>query len=242
MNRKPRKDSILHNLPPEQRVKVDKWLFDKGMSYAQVAESCARFLGVKVSKSSVARYYQRRMEGKIKITSKSKSKSMSGIVSGRGSEAMMEDGGKEAGSPKVSVSEMVSVSKSMSGRESGREAWEELYRRFIEGLMDAAWEAMERYEFELKHEGYMDLKEARWIVRLMRLIIAARRAEHVRTLALGERAAVRNSLRFKVQSSKLGKRRSPVVKVQRAESFVALCARWDRERERELTGGRRQEL
>jgi hypothetical protein len=56
--RKPRKDSILHRLPPEQRAKVDRWLFDKNLTYAQVAEGCWKMFGVKVSQSSVGRYYQ----------------------------------------------------------------------------------------------------------------------------------------------------------------------------------------
>src|SRR5690348_4725691 len=58
MNRKPRKDSKLHNLPPEYRARVDKWLFDKGLTYQQVADGCRKLFGLKISKSSVGRYYQ----------------------------------------------------------------------------------------------------------------------------------------------------------------------------------------
>ena len=200
-----RRDCILANLPPEQRAKVNQWLFDKGLSYAQVAEACGRFLGVSVSKSSVARYYGRVMEGRI--------------LRGR-------------------VSEPVSQWVSECGKQ---QTWPGVYHRFVEGLMDAAWEAMERYEFALKHEGYTDLKEARWIVNLMRLIISARRAEHVRTLAMGERAELQwAAARAVAGMAKLTKGkevRSPLTRVQRADSFVGLCARWDAERERELTGG-----
>jgi DNA-binding transcriptional ArsR family regulator len=56
--RKLRTDSILGGLPAGQRAMVDKWLFDKGMTYEQVAEACGKMFGVKVSKSSVGRYFQ----------------------------------------------------------------------------------------------------------------------------------------------------------------------------------------
>jgi hypothetical protein len=59
--RKVRKDSILHGLPMEQRAKVNGWLFDKNLTYAQVAEGCLKMFGVKVSRSSVGRYYERQM-------------------------------------------------------------------------------------------------------------------------------------------------------------------------------------
>ena len=51
--RKLRKDSILGGLPPEQQAKVDKWLFDKGMTFERVAEACGKMFGVKIGKSSV---------------------------------------------------------------------------------------------------------------------------------------------------------------------------------------------
>lgn len=59
MNRKIRSDSKLRRLPREQRARVDKWLFDKGMTYSQVAEACGTMFGLKISRSSVARYYER---------------------------------------------------------------------------------------------------------------------------------------------------------------------------------------
>ena len=57
MNRKPRKDSKLYNLPADQRARVDKWLFDKGMTYQQVADGCRKLFGLKISTSSVGRYF-----------------------------------------------------------------------------------------------------------------------------------------------------------------------------------------
>lgn len=64
--RKIRSDAILHGLPAAQRTKVDGWLFDKGLTYQAVAQACASVFGVKVSKSSVARYYERRMREELR--------------------------------------------------------------------------------------------------------------------------------------------------------------------------------
>ncbi len=64
--RKVRKDAILHGLPLEQRQKVDGWLFDKGLTYQAVAQACACVFGVKVSRSSVGRYYERRMREELR--------------------------------------------------------------------------------------------------------------------------------------------------------------------------------
>ena len=57
MNRKPRKVSKLHGLPPDQGARVDKWLFDKGMTYQQVADGCRKLFGLTISQSSVGRYF-----------------------------------------------------------------------------------------------------------------------------------------------------------------------------------------
>ncbi len=51
--RKPRRDSKLHGLPKERRALVDKWLFDKGLTYQEVSAACLKMFGLKVSKSSV---------------------------------------------------------------------------------------------------------------------------------------------------------------------------------------------
>ncbi len=64
--RKVRKDAILHGLPAEQRQKVDGWLFDKGLTYQAVAQACAGVFGVEVSRSSVARYHERRMREELR--------------------------------------------------------------------------------------------------------------------------------------------------------------------------------
>src|SRR6266566_2019698 len=59
MRRKIRCDSKLRGLPEAQRVKVDAWLFEEGRTYEEVVEGCLREFGLKVSKSSVGRYYER---------------------------------------------------------------------------------------------------------------------------------------------------------------------------------------
>jgi hypothetical protein len=59
MRRKPNSHSILHGLTPEQRELVDGWLFEENLSHAKVGERCGQELGVKVSRTSVRRYYER---------------------------------------------------------------------------------------------------------------------------------------------------------------------------------------
>src|SRR5882762_6684984 len=59
MTRRIRCDSKLRGLPTELRLMVDAWLFEEGWTYAEVVEGCLREFGLKVSKSSVGRYYER---------------------------------------------------------------------------------------------------------------------------------------------------------------------------------------
>src|SRR5260370_28439878 len=59
MRRKMRDDSKLRGLPEGQRVKVDAWLVEEGRTYEEVSAGCLREFGLKVSKSSVGRYYDR---------------------------------------------------------------------------------------------------------------------------------------------------------------------------------------
>ncbi len=59
MTRRIRCDSKLRGLPTELRVKVDAWLFEEGFTYEEVVEACFNEFGLKVSKSSVGRYYER---------------------------------------------------------------------------------------------------------------------------------------------------------------------------------------
>ena len=65
MTRMTRKDSKIEGLPAGQRAKVNGWLFDKGLTYAQVAQACWEMFGLKVSKSSVGRYYERETRSRL---------------------------------------------------------------------------------------------------------------------------------------------------------------------------------
>jgi hypothetical protein len=67
--RKARSDSKLHGLGKEQRALVDKWLFDKGLTYQAVSEACLQMFGLKVSKSSVGRYHERELRQKVRRVS-----------------------------------------------------------------------------------------------------------------------------------------------------------------------------
>jgi hypothetical protein len=80
--RKVRKDSKLHGLAGEQRALVDKWLFDKGLTYQQVSEACLQMFGLKVSRSSVGRYHERTARGKVKRVSGRVSKCAGGEADG----------------------------------------------------------------------------------------------------------------------------------------------------------------
>src|SRR5947209_4232730 len=60
MRTKPNSYSILHGLPTEQRERIDTWLFEENVSYSELVLRCRQLLEVKVSESSVRRYYERR--------------------------------------------------------------------------------------------------------------------------------------------------------------------------------------
>src|SRR5882672_7597191 len=59
MDTKPKGNSVLQRLPPEQRSEVDKWLFEENATYRSVVDRCRKEFGVKVALSSVVRYFQR---------------------------------------------------------------------------------------------------------------------------------------------------------------------------------------
>ena len=59
MDIKPKGNSVLQRLPPEQRSEVDKWLFEENATYRSVVDRCRKEFGVKVALSSVVRYFQR---------------------------------------------------------------------------------------------------------------------------------------------------------------------------------------
>jgi hypothetical protein len=56
IKRRPRSDTAVRRLTPEQRAKVDGWLFDEQFSYAEVVLRCEKELGLALSKVNVGRY------------------------------------------------------------------------------------------------------------------------------------------------------------------------------------------
>ncbi len=144
MRRKMRCDCKLHGLPVEQRVKVDAWLFEEGLTYKEVVERCLREFGLKVSKSSVGRYYERKSASRFAKVQREK---------------------RMALEPKLSPSE----------------AYEVLLKR----IAVLAWEEMDQPLADINHKV---------VVRLVRVLIAARREKHVATRVWVERRKVENWL------------------------------------------------
>jgi hypothetical protein len=54
--RRPRSDTTVRRLTPEQRARVDAWLFDDLLSYQEVAARCRRELGVQISANGIGVY------------------------------------------------------------------------------------------------------------------------------------------------------------------------------------------
>ena len=144
MRGKIRCDSKLRGLPEAQRVKADAWLFDEGFTYEEVVKSCLREFGLRVSKSSVGRYYER-------------------VSADRFAKIQREK--RMALEPKLSPAE----------------AYEELLRR----IAVLAWEEMDQPLEDINHKV---------VVRLVRVLIAARREKHQETRVWVERMKVENWL------------------------------------------------
>src|SRR6267142_4283036 len=144
MNRKMRCDCKLRGLPEAQRFVVDAWLFEEGWTYEEVARMCLREFGLKVSKSSVGRYYER-------------------VSADRFAKIQREK--RMALEPKLSPSE----------------AYEVLLRR----IAVLAWEEMDQPLEDINHKV---------VVRLVRVLIAARREKHQETRVWVERMKAENRL------------------------------------------------
>src|SRR5882672_5607931 len=134
MRRKMRCDSKLRGLPEAQRVKVDAWLCEEGVTYEEVVEGCLREFGLQVSKSSVGRYYER--------------VSADRFAKGREKRMALE--------PELSPGE----------------ACKELLRR----ITVLAWEEMDQPLKDINHKV---------VVRLVRVLLAARREKHMATEGVG---------------------------------------------------------
>jgi hypothetical protein len=142
MRRKTRCDCKLKGLPAAQRVKVDVWLFKENWTYEEVVEGCLREFGLKVSKSSVGRYYER-------------------ISADRFAEIQREK--RVALEPELSPAEA--------------------YKVLLKRIAVLAWEEMDQPLDDINHKV---------VVRLMRVLLAARREKHMETRVWVERRKVEN--------------------------------------------------
>ena len=65
MSRKPRADSSIENLPPEQRAAIDQWLFIENLGYAKAREQMAAQFGCTLSVGALYGYYQRSQQKRL---------------------------------------------------------------------------------------------------------------------------------------------------------------------------------
>ena len=64
-SRRPRSDTAVRRLTPEQRAQVDAWLFDEHLPYREVAARCQQELGVALTEDNVGSYCrQERAQGR----------------------------------------------------------------------------------------------------------------------------------------------------------------------------------
>jgi hypothetical protein len=144
MRRRIRCDCKLRGLPEAQRLIVDAWLFKEGFTYEEVVEGCLREFGLKVSKSSVGRYYERVSADRF---------------------AKLQREKWEETQPELSPAEA--------------------YKVLLQRIAKLAWEEMDQPLKDINHKV---------VVRLVRVLIAARREKHMETRVWVERRRVENWL------------------------------------------------
>ena len=144
MRRKIRSDSKLRGLPATQRLMVDTWLFEEGRTYAEVVEGCLQEFGLKVSKTSVGRYYERKSADRFAKIQREK---------------------RTASEPELSPAEA--------------------YKELLQRITVLAWEEMDQPLKDIRHKV---------VVRLVRVLIAARREKHQETRVWVERRKAENWL------------------------------------------------
>jgi hypothetical protein len=128
---------------------VDKWLFDKGLTYQEVSEACWQMFGLRVSKSSVGRYHERELRGKVRR------------VSGKVDECVKEqkaDGEVGGWSREMCIG-------MLAGR--GTRKTEEAYQKTLARM--TAW-ALEEMQWPVEDE-----QDVKGVLRVMRILISARR-------------------------------------------------------------------
>jgi hypothetical protein len=127
-----------------QRVKVDIWLFEEGLTYKEVAGECLRQFGLKVSKSSVGRYYERVSANRF---------------------------------AKIQREKRMALEPELSPAEA--------YKALLRRIAELAWEEMDQPLKDINHKV---------VVRLVRVLLAARREKHMATRVWVERRKVENWL------------------------------------------------
>jgi hypothetical protein len=153
--RKPRSDSKLHGLAREQRAMVDKWLFDKGLTYQEVSEACLKMFGLQVSKSSVGRYHERELRGKVRRKREECRKGVSDWESGKADEEV----GGWAREMCIGM---------LSGR--GTPDMEEAYQMTLARM--TKW-ALEEMQWPVEDE-----RDVKGVLRVMRILISARQEKN----------------------------------------------------------------
>jgi hypothetical protein len=127
---------------------VDKWLFDKGLTYQAVSEACLQMFGLKVSRSSVGRYHERELQGKVRGK---KDEGRKG-VNGKANEEV-------SGWAKEMCIGM------LAGR--GTSETEEAYQKTLARM--TKW-ALEEMQWPVEDE-----RDLKGVLRFMRILISARR-------------------------------------------------------------------
>src|ERR1700722_11779001 len=61
LGRRPASNTAVRQLTPEQRARVDGWLFDGELSYREVVALCQKELGTPLSVASLSRYFQQEL-------------------------------------------------------------------------------------------------------------------------------------------------------------------------------------
>jgi hypothetical protein len=147
-DRKPRSDSKLHWLAKEQWALVDKWLFDKGLTYQEVSEGCWQMFGLRVSKSSVGRYHERQARSKVR---RKKDEGRKGVSEGQADK-------------EVSGWAREMCIGMLTGR--GTPKTEEAYQKMLARM--TTW-ALEELKWPVEDE-----RDIKTVLRFMRILISAR--------------------------------------------------------------------
>jgi hypothetical protein len=146
----------LHGLAEEQRAMVDKWLFDKSLTYQEVSQACREMFGLQVSRSSVGRYHEREARGKVRRKKGASARAPWKARGMNGEERNRVTEGRQSLHPIVGTLE---------------ENYQESLKRM------ASW-ALEEMQWPVADE-----RDVKTVLRFMRVLIAARRERNEAMMA-----------------------------------------------------------